>query len=308
MKINRNEKCPCGSGLKYKKCCMSKDEQNKSNNQDSKAGVLYGPLKAGPEDDFYNRFMFQNLEIRDFVVPREKRGEFDEDYGSLLQNLVEAKFAKEFCFKYIHDHTKAIKEKHDGILQGHQLNINNPIDIELNMFFKDFFIRCTMATEGLLRLQHKWFGYNMSFLFTDNENKFKKGAKAFKLSNADARFQNLYKFIQSHRDGWYRDYKELRDDIEHNGYKLPQIKHTVDNGEVIPIFPTYNNQDILSLVDVGWNNLSNLCEEILVFTMGLELQEPYVIWRIPENKREAHNWARYKVAHPEYPEAKIGHS
>src|SRR5215831_2474099 len=26
MKIGRNEPCPCGSGKKYKKCCLAKDE------------------------------------------------------------------------------------------------------------------------------------------------------------------------------------------------------------------------------------------------------------------------------------------
>ena len=26
-KINRNSLCPCGSGLKYKHCCLSKDEE-----------------------------------------------------------------------------------------------------------------------------------------------------------------------------------------------------------------------------------------------------------------------------------------
>ena len=26
MKIGRNDPCPCGSGKKYKKCCLSKDE------------------------------------------------------------------------------------------------------------------------------------------------------------------------------------------------------------------------------------------------------------------------------------------
>ena len=25
-KVHRNEKCPCGSGLKYKKCCYKKDQ------------------------------------------------------------------------------------------------------------------------------------------------------------------------------------------------------------------------------------------------------------------------------------------
>ena len=26
MKVGRNEPCPCGSGKKYKKCCLAKDE------------------------------------------------------------------------------------------------------------------------------------------------------------------------------------------------------------------------------------------------------------------------------------------
>ena len=28
-KINRNEKCPCNSGKKYKQCCLKKEESNK---------------------------------------------------------------------------------------------------------------------------------------------------------------------------------------------------------------------------------------------------------------------------------------
>lgn len=27
MKIGRNDLCPCGSGLKYKKCCLNKKEK-----------------------------------------------------------------------------------------------------------------------------------------------------------------------------------------------------------------------------------------------------------------------------------------
>ena len=29
-KVGRNESCPCGSGLKYKKCCLSKPAPEKS--------------------------------------------------------------------------------------------------------------------------------------------------------------------------------------------------------------------------------------------------------------------------------------
>lgn len=30
-KTQRNEPCPCGSGLKYKKCCLEKTENNQIN-------------------------------------------------------------------------------------------------------------------------------------------------------------------------------------------------------------------------------------------------------------------------------------
>ena len=28
MKVGRNDTCPCGSGLKYKKCCINKENTN----------------------------------------------------------------------------------------------------------------------------------------------------------------------------------------------------------------------------------------------------------------------------------------
>ena len=31
MKIGRNEPCPCGSGKKYKKCCLNKPKENIKN-------------------------------------------------------------------------------------------------------------------------------------------------------------------------------------------------------------------------------------------------------------------------------------
>jgi hypothetical protein len=36
-KIGRNDPCPCGSGKKYKKCCLEKDEQEKSEQRKLKA-------------------------------------------------------------------------------------------------------------------------------------------------------------------------------------------------------------------------------------------------------------------------------
>ena len=298
----RNEKCPCGSGKKYKRCCMEQDEQKKAKPVGAIAGVLYGPLDASEDDYFHYRFLFQNTEIRSFLVAKEKRLEFDKDYNALYQNLKEAQLARKYALRELARHRDEITTGKDGIIAGHQLNVNNPINDELNLFFKDFFIRGTMATEGLCQLVNKWFGYNINFLFTDDPKKFEKGAKAFKLDRNDPRFD-------THRDGWYRNFKELRDQIEHQGFRLPQIKHRVDaNGKVEILVPTIGNQSIEEILDIAWNSLSNLCEEIYVFVGSLELKGGYIIWKIPEEKRVNHNWVRYKVAIPEFPEAHVSTS
>jgi hypothetical protein len=273
------------------------------------AGVLYGPVKAGAEDDFYNRFLLQNTNIRSFVIPKEKRLEFDQDYDAFLQNLLEAKIAKANAIHELARHREEIATGKDGIVTGHQLNVNKPIDDELNLFFKDFFIRGTMATEGLRNLLNKWFGYNIAFLFTDDEKKFNKGSSAFKLNKDDPRFLTLSGFIKTHRDGWYRSFKDLRDKIEHRGFHLPRIKHIVNAaGKVEIIVPKLGDQTLEDVLEIAWNNLSNLCEETYIFIASLELKKDFIIWKIPEEKRGNHNWARFKVAVPEFPEANVSTS
>lgn len=51
-KIGRNEKCPCGSGKKYKKCCMGKNlnqsevyEKNKLMEYLKNDYLINGPIK-----------------------------------------------------------------------------------------------------------------------------------------------------------------------------------------------------------------------------------------------------------------------
>jgi len=61
MKTGRNEKCPCGSGLKYKKCHMNKQRE---------IGVLRKAYDIGMGDDFYARFLFGLGNIRSCAYGR----------------------------------------------------------------------------------------------------------------------------------------------------------------------------------------------------------------------------------------------
>jgi hypothetical protein len=45
--IGRNDPCPCGSGKKYKKCCMDEKKRNKDCFGDQGGSILHGET---PED------------------------------------------------------------------------------------------------------------------------------------------------------------------------------------------------------------------------------------------------------------------
>lgn len=53
-KIGRNEQCPCGSGKKYKKCCMAKDRAKTAGAKKEGLGAKVGKLvrgKKGAQDE-----------------------------------------------------------------------------------------------------------------------------------------------------------------------------------------------------------------------------------------------------------------
>jgi len=65
MKIGRNDPCPCGSGQKYKKCCLL--------NKLPAKGVLGLAYEYGTSDPFMARMLFQITQIRDFVYKNDER-------------------------------------------------------------------------------------------------------------------------------------------------------------------------------------------------------------------------------------------
>jgi hypothetical protein len=57
-KIERNAKCPCGAGVKYKKCCMGEDEKTKRIGIFAKFSVL-----KDPRDNRGKRYKLHDLLI-----------------------------------------------------------------------------------------------------------------------------------------------------------------------------------------------------------------------------------------------------
>jgi len=288
MEIGRNDPCPCGSGKKYKKCCLL--------NKLPKKGVLRLVYKNRTNNPFMARMLFQILHIKDYIYRDEERNEFDKKHTIVFQNLFEAKIAKENCQHLIKEHSEKIKNnqickysKEDPVIR-----INETIDNELNMMFKDFFIRGRIAFDGLIKLTG-FMGYNISFAFSKKE-KYLEKRKKFLNQHSDDKYQKFCEMIDGNRKTWYSTFIKIRDDVEHNGFKLPEIQHVLDKDDCVkPIYPTINFQRIENVLEICWTNLFHLCEDIIVFLLSTKLKDPLTIISIPENKRNLSNPVKYKV-------------
>lgn len=260
-------------------------------------------IKGG--DDFVYRYLFGLSKMKNCIIPHEKRQEYDKSFSPIFQNLLEAKYSKELLEELIKSHTEDIHEERDGILQGHQVNITKPIDTQLNMYFKDFFIRGVMAIDCLIR-HTRHMGYGVSFLFSDDEEKFKKGIKKFPLLETDDRFVHLKEMIHHNKEGWYAEFKEIRRKIEHEGYKIPDLKYKMLDGKIIPIIPRFGNgQSMEEIIRICWENVSNLCEETLVYLISLQLKEELIVVFIPPELRNKNMPIKYAVRDKDFPEVEF---
>jgi hypothetical protein len=77
-KIGRNDPCPCGSGKKYKKCCLRKDEERirKAKRPDDSEELFEDEIETGYELDleFDQEEAEPDVEERDFDI--EERESF----------------------------------------------------------------------------------------------------------------------------------------------------------------------------------------------------------------------------------------
>jgi hypothetical protein len=78
MKIGRNDPCPCGSGLKYKKCCADKQESGAGQSTD--AGSVMGELKELLKGQSFDSLDEANAFLRQHMQKRNQAA-IDEFHG-----------------------------------------------------------------------------------------------------------------------------------------------------------------------------------------------------------------------------------
>lgn len=295
MKLSRNDPCPCGSGQKYKKCCLLIRRPAK--------GVLRLAYEYGTSDPFMARMLFQIMQIRDFIYKNDERKRFDEIYNPIFQNLFEAKVAKEKCERLLKTHFEKIKNNKICSYKPEDpvIRINEIIDNDLNLFFKDFFIRGIMALRNLVKLGG-FLGFNISFSIISDEKKYLEKKNKFLNRNPDEKFKELCKIVENDRKSWYLIFSDIRNKVEHEGFKLPDIQYFLGKNDEIRVFyPTINHQKIEDILSICWQNIFRFCEYITVFLLSAKLKDLLIVVSIPEDRRDKANPIKYKVSIKDLP-------
>jgi len=270
-------------------------------NKTREVGVLRKTYNMGKDRDFYTHFLFGLSNIRSCVYRGNQQLEYDKSFDSVFQNLVEMNIVKIKCVELISQHLESIENGKDGKFHDNQIDVNEPIEDELNIFFKDFFIRGEMAIGGLVS-HSRYMGSNIGFLFTDDEKKFRKGLSKFILTEDDERFKGLNAFVKHHRETWYEPFNNLRNKIEHEAWHLPNLQYTLDEQNKVQVrLPASPDKSIEEILESYWQNISMFCEEVTVFLLSLKLKEDMVIVLIPEDKRDQNLPVKYIVSHKDFP-------
>jgi len=100
-KVGRNDPCPCGSGLKYKKCCLPKDRQREKLEEEAENKELMEAYEEVEEieevaDEDAIRFYTSEFVQNGYSITRELLHLFFEKCIA-LDGYIDSRRVKEFC-------------------------------------------------------------------------------------------------------------------------------------------------------------------------------------------------------------------
>jgi methionyl aminopeptidase len=87
VKVGRNDPCPCGSGLKYKKCCLDKGGTENKDHEELYARKYGIRLKKSPDIEGIRKAGRLVLDTLDLVESKIKPGMITDDINTLVHEF-----------------------------------------------------------------------------------------------------------------------------------------------------------------------------------------------------------------------------
>ena len=224
MKIGRNQLCPCGSGLKYKKCCLNKlKEDNKLLDVDD--------IKYMEEHNFIDPFTYHDNYIHTKKVKATKINKkllniYDNKKHLNIKNIIDDYLeVMDYILDYANKNDIHTIEKIDdaNLISDFMINVIGDFEEEiLNLKTEEYDLNAT----------NKYIDKLVNTLNLDDntyENSLRcKTHSLFKLGNYELGEQIILDLIKENRNSIYA-YVELVDDYEMIG-NLKKSKYYYDLG------------------------------------------------------------------------------
>ena len=224
MKIGRNQLCPCGSGLKYKKCCLNKlKEDNKLLDVDD--------IKYMEEHNFIDPFTYHDNYIHTKKVKATKINKkllniYDNKKHLNIKNIIDDYLeVMDYILDYANKNDIHTIEKIDdaNLISDFMINVIGDFEEEiLNLKTEEYDLNVT----------NKYIDKLVNTLNLDDntyENSLRcKTHSLFKLGNYELGEQIILDLIKENRNSIYA-YVELVDDYEMIG-NLEKSKYYYDLG------------------------------------------------------------------------------
>lgn len=268
---------------------------NKENKPKRVIGRLHG---GGLSDPFIARMMMGICDIRDFIFTQDKeRREFDKYYNSVRQNLQEARFVKDKFKEVYENHLDKVMNGNIAKYEESFIKVDETVDFDCNIYFKDFFIRGYIALDCLKMLTDKIFDTNIEFFFKPDKS-FEQGMNRFKAKYPGYLFKFFIDMLIDERKTWFSLFVEMRRKIEHKGFELAKVQYILKGNVIIPIFPKIGKREIVDEFELIWENLFSFCEDVIVmmFSSKITKKSGLGIMHIPENMRDQLKPIKYKVS------------
>ncbi len=143
MKIGRNDPCPCGSGKKYKKCCLGKDSSSKTESQSHYYGFDADEDEDEDEDEWemiasmYNNFRSRLLGRKPHIKEYKKiRRIHSEIVDSMIDYYQNGKFELKVDHTYQPDAAPERKDCGESqTVYFHELEFDMESDRGVQAFF-----------------------------------------------------------------------------------------------------------------------------------------------------------------------------
>ncbi len=224
MKIGRNQPCPCGSGLKYKKCCLNKTkEENKILNSDD---VKYMEKHNFIDPFTYHDNYIHTKKVRATKINKKLLNIYDNKKNLSIKNIIDDYLEiMNYILDYADKNDLHTIEKIDdtNLISDFMINVIGDFEEEiLNLKIEDYDLNIT----------NNYLDKLVSILELDDntyENSLRcKVHSLFKLGNYELGEQIILDWIKENRNSIYA-YIELVDDYEMIG-NLEKSKYYYDLG------------------------------------------------------------------------------